>query len=54
MIGAILAHLDFLDEHIERLTDAIEAELGPTGRSGVALAATITGVAARTAEIMRR
>ena len=52
VIGAILAHLDFLDEHIERLTDAIEAELGPTGRSGVALAATITGVAARTAEIM--
>jgi transposase len=26
--------------------------LGPTGRSGVALAATITGVAARTAEVM--
>jgi transposase len=25
VIGAILAHLDFLDEQIERLTDAIEA-----------------------------
>jgi transposase len=52
IIGAILAHLDFLDEQIERLSDAIEAELGPTGRSGVALAATITGVAERTAEVM--
>jgi transposase len=52
VIGAILAHLDFLDEHIDRLTDAIEAELGPTGLAGVALAATMTGVAARTAEIM--
>ncbi len=52
VIGAILAHLDFLDEQIDRLTDAIEAELGPTGRAGVALAATITGVAARTAQVM--
>ena len=52
VIGAILTHLDFLDEQIERLTEAIEAELGPAGRSGVALAATITGVAARTAEVM--
>src|SRR3954451_714188 len=52
VIGAILAHLDFLDEQIDRLSDAIEAELGPTGLAGVALAATITGVAARTAEVM--
>jgi transposase len=52
VIGAMLAHLDFLDEQIQRLTEAIEAELGPTGRAGVALAATITGVAARTAEVM--
>jgi transposase len=52
VIGAMLAHLDFLDEQIERLTDAIETELGPTGRAGVALAATMTGVAARTAEVM--
>ena len=52
VIGAMLAHLDFLDEQIQRLTDAIEAELGPTGLAGVALAATITGVAARTAEVM--
>jgi transposase len=52
VIGAMLAHLDFLDEQIQRLTDAIETELGPTGLVGVALAATITGVAARTAEVM--
>src|SRR6185503_12162842 len=52
VIGAMLAHLDFLDEHIQRLTDAIETELGPTGQAGVALAATITGVAARTAQVM--
>ena len=52
VIGAILAHLDFLDEQIERLTEAIEAELGPTGLAGVALAATITGVAERTAQVM--
>jgi transposase len=52
VIGAILAHLDFLDEQIQRLTDAIAAELGPTGLAGVALAATMTGVAARTAEVM--
>jgi transposase len=52
VIGAILAHLDFLDEQLERLNEAIEAELGPTGLAGVELATTITGVAARTAEIM--
>ena len=52
IIGAILAHLDFLDEQIDRLSEAIEAELGPTGQAGVQLAATITGVAQRTAEVM--
>jgi transposase len=52
VIGAILAHLDFLDEQIQRLCDAIEQQLGPTGLAGVALAGTITGVAARTAEVM--
>ena len=31
VIGAILAHLDFLDEQIDRLSDAIEDQLGPTG-----------------------
>jgi transposase len=52
VIGAILAHLDFLDEQIQRLTDAIADELGPTGLAAVALATTITGVAARTAEVL--
>ena len=28
-IGAILAHLDFLDEQIDRLSDAIEEQLAP-------------------------
>ena len=51
MIGAILAHLDFLDEHIDRLADAIEEQLGPFA-PGVVLAATITGVAERTAQVM--
>jgi len=52
IVGAILAHLDFLDEQIGQLSEAIEAELGPTGLAGVALASTITGVATRTAEVM--
>jgi transposase len=52
VIGAILSHLDFLDEQIDRLSEAIEAQLGPTGLAGVALASTITGVAARTGEVM--
>ncbi len=52
VIGAILAHLDFLDEQIDRLTAAIEDQLGPPGLAGVALASTITGVAARTAEVL--
>jgi hypothetical protein len=29
VIGAILSHLDFLDEQISRLSEAIEAQLGP-------------------------
>ena len=32
IIGAILSHLDFLDEQIAQLSDAIEAELGPSAR----------------------
>ena len=51
VIGAILAHLDFLDEHIDRLSDAIEEQLGPFV-PGVQLAATMTGVAERTAQVM--
>jgi transposase len=52
IIGAILAHIDFLNEQIDGLSEAIEAELGPTGLASVELASTITGVAARTAEVM--
>jgi len=52
IIGAILAHLDFLDEHIGQLSEAIEAELGPTGAAGVVLADTIPGVDVRTAEVL--
>ena len=52
IIGAILAHLDFLDQQIGQLSEAIETQLGPTGLASVKLAATITGVATRTAEVM--
>lgn len=52
LVGAILAHLDFLDEQISQLSDAIEELLGPTGLAGRQLASTITGVAARTAEVL--
>jgi transposase len=52
IVSAILAHLDFLDEQIDRLSEAIEEQLGPTGLAGVALASTMTGVARRTAEVM--
>jgi transposase len=51
VIGAILAHLDFLDEQIARLSAAIEEQLGPFA-TGVDLAASLTGVARRTAEVM--
>ena len=49
LIGAILAHLDFLDEQIERLSDAIEERLLPFERA-VELLCTIPGVQRRTAE----
>ena len=51
IIGAILAHLDFLDEQIELLSGAIEEQLRPFA-AAVELAGTITGVAQRTAEVM--
>jgi len=51
VIGAILAHLDFLDEQIGRLSDAIEEQLGPFA-AGVELASSLTGVARRTAEVL--
>jgi transposase len=49
LIGAILAHLDFLDEQIERLSDAIAERLVPFGPA-VELLCTIPGVGRRTAE----
>jgi len=54
LIGAILAHLDFLDEQIDRLSDAVQEhlQLDPQKAAGALLAATITGVAARTAEVL--
>jgi transposase len=52
VVGAILAHLDFLDEQISRLSEAMEEQLGPFGQAGTELASTITGVARRTAEVM--
>ena len=52
MIGAILAHLDFLDEQIDRLSDAIEYRAGPYRGRRRQARRTMTGVARRTAEVM--
>jgi transposase len=49
LIGAILAHLDFLDEQIDRLSDAIEVRLAPFG-AAVELLCTIPGVGQRVAQ----
>ncbi|MCZ7664365.1 MAG: hypothetical protein M5U22_16180 [Thermoleophilia bacterium] len=51
VIGAILSHLDFLDEHIDRLSEAIEEQLAPF-ESALGLACTIPGVASRTTEVL--
>jgi len=51
VIGAILAHLDFLDEHIDRLSVAIEEQLVPF-ETALGLASTIPGVKTRTAEVL--
>jgi transposase len=51
LIGAILAHLDFLDEQIDRLSDAIDERIAPFGRA-VELLCTIPGVQRRTAEVI--
>ena len=50
-IGAILAHIDFLDQQIERLTEAIGEQLEPL-RPAVQLLCTITGVQSRAAEVI--
>ncbi len=49
LIGAILAHLDFLDEQIERLSDAIEEQLGPF-QPAVELLRSLTGIETRSAQ----
>ncbi|MGZ6670679.1 MAG: IS110 family RNA-guided transposase [Solirubrobacteraceae bacterium] len=49
LIGAILSHLDFLDEQIERLSDAIEEQLRPF-QPAVELLRSLTGIETRTAQ----
>jgi transposase len=49
LVGSILAHLDFLDEQVERLSEAIEEQLRPFSPA-VRLLCTIPGVESRTAQ----
>ncbi|MGH3585773.1 MAG: IS110 family transposase, partial [Pseudonocardia sp.] len=51
LIGAILAHLDFLDEQIEQLSAAIEEQIRPFA-AAVELLCTMPGVGQRTAEVV--
>jgi transposase len=51
VVGAILAHLDFLDEQIQLLSDAIGEALGPFA-AAVELLCSIPGVQRRTAEVI--
>ena len=48
-IGAILAHIDFLDEQIDRLSDAIEEQIRPFA-AAVELLCTTVGIQHRGAE----
>jgi transposase len=50
-IGAILAHIDFLDEQIERLSEAIEEQIRPFAPA-VELLRTIPGIQRRGAECL--
>ena len=50
-IGAILAHLDFLDEQIASLTETIGEQIAPFQKA-VELLCTIPGVQRRTAEVI--
>jgi len=52
IVGQILAHLDFLDEAIDRLSQAIDEQLGPFGRAQVELLSTIPGIQRRAAEVI--
>jgi len=49
LVSSILAHLDFLDEQIERLSDAIEEQLRPFAPA-VELLRSIDGIETRTAQ----
>src|SRR6266852_8008188 len=49
LVGSILAHLDFLDEQIERLSEAIEEQLRPF-RPAVELLRSLNGIETRTAQ----
>lgn len=51
IVSSILAHLDFLDEAVDRLSDAIEEQLAPFARA-VELLCTIPGVQQRTAQVI--
>src|SRR5438093_833331 len=51
VVSSILAHLDFLDEQIERLSEAIEQAIAPFANA-VELLCTIPGVQRRTAEVI--
>ncbi len=52
IVGQILAHIDFLDEAIDRLSEAIEEQLGPFGRAQVELLSTIPGIQRRAADVI--
>lgn len=51
VVSAILAHLDFLDAQIERLSEMIEEQLRPFA-AALQLLCTIPGVKQRTAEVI--
>jgi len=51
VVSAILAHIDFLDEQIDRLCEAIEEQLRPFA-AAVELLCSIPGVQRRTAEVI--
>ena len=51
VVSSILAHIDFLDEQIERLSAAVEQAIAPFA-AAVELLCTIPGVQQRTAEVI--
>jgi transposase len=51
LVGQLLAHMDFLDESIQTLSEEIEVQIAPFAQA-VELLCTIPGVARRTAEVI--